>query len=79
MWAGLVARARGPLPSDGERTCLSEGISPWAGRWAVLAELSCCVDSEQPPVRPNAGRGSYLLVGLRDRRHQFRTNDTDAM
>ena len=30
MWTGMVARARGPLSSDGGRTCLSEGISPWA-------------------------------------------------
>jgi hypothetical protein len=37
--AGMVARARGSFSSDGERTCLSEGISPRAGRWTVLAEL----------------------------------------
>jgi hypothetical protein len=39
MWTGMVARAGGPLSSDGERTCLSEGIPPWPRRWAVLAEL----------------------------------------
>jgi hypothetical protein len=39
MWAGMVAWTRRALSSNGERTCLPEGIPSWPGRWAVLAEL----------------------------------------
>jgi hypothetical protein len=35
----MVARTRGPLALDGERTCLPARISPWPGRRALLAEL----------------------------------------
>jgi hypothetical protein len=47
-WGGPGGRS-----SDGERTCLSERIPPWPGRWAVLAELrssSYWIERPQPAL-----------------------------